>query len=67
MSKEDIHKVQKKWKAYTWNSVVSTICSIQSAKEHAVIARTVDILEKCGFTGEDIAALKGLEYIALLI
>ena len=59
MSKEDVQDVQKEWKAYGWPGALRLICRIQCTKEHTVIARTVEILEKCGYTTEDITVLKG--------
>ena len=59
MSKEDVREVQKKWKTYGWQRGLSLICSIQCTKEHTVIARTVEILEKCGCTTKDTTVLKG--------
>ena len=48
MSKEDVHEVQKKWMTYDWQGRLSLICSIQCTKEPTVIARTEEILKKCG-------------------
>ena len=59
MSEEDVRDVQKKWLTYDWQKGLSLICSIQCTKEPTVIARTVDILEKCGCTTEATAVLKG--------
>ena len=59
MPKEDVHEVQKKWITYGWESGVSLICRLQCTKEHTVIARTVEILEKCGCTTKDTTVLKG--------
>ena len=59
MTKEDVHKVQKKWVTYSWQRGLSLICRIQCTKEHTVIARTVEILEKCGCTTKDTTILKG--------
>ena len=59
MSEEDVCDVQKKWLTYDWQKGLSLICRIQCTKEHTVIARTVDILEKCGYTTEATAVLKG--------
>ena len=59
MSKEDVYEVQKKWETYDWQKRLSLICRLQCIKEHTVIARTVEILEKCGCTTKDITLLKG--------
>ena len=59
MSKEDVHEVQKKWMTYGWQGGLSLICRLQCTKEPTVIARTVEILEKYGYTTEDITVLKG--------
>ena len=59
MTKEDVHEAQKKWKTYDWRKELSLICRIQCTKEHTVIARTVEIFEKCGCTTEDTTILKG--------
>ena len=59
MSKEDVHEVQKKWITYDCQRGLSHICRLQCTKEPTVIARTVEILEKCGCTTEDTTVLKG--------
>ena len=59
MSKEDIHEVQKKWETYDWQSGLSLLCRLQCIKEPTMIARTVEILEKCGCTTEDSRILMG--------
>ena len=62
MSKEDVHEVQKKWDTYGWQGGLRRlrlICRLQCTKEHTVIARTVEILEKCRYTTEDTTVLKG--------
>ena len=59
MSKEDVHEVQKKWMTCGGQKGLSLICKIQCIKEHTVIARTAEILEKYGYTAEDITVLKG--------
>ena len=60
MSKKDIED-------YRWEFLKSKrhfnelVCSIQCTKDHTVITRTVEILEKCSFMEEYIAVtlLKG--------
>ena len=59
MSKEDVRDVRKEWRIYGWRRGLSLICRLQCTKEHTVIARTVEILEKCGCTTEDTTVLKG--------
>ena len=59
MSKDDVHEVQKGWKAYGGQKQLGVICRLQCTKEHTVIARTVEIMEKCGCTTEDTTVLKG--------
>ena len=59
MSKEDVRDVQKKWETYDGQSGLSLICGIQCTKEPTVIARTVEIMEKCGCTTQDTTVLKG--------
>ena len=59
MSKEDFHEVKKEWETYNWQEGLSLICSIQCIKEHTVMERTVEILEKCGWTTKDTTVLKG--------
>ena len=59
MSEEDVRDVQKKWDTYDWQRQLSLICRLQCTKEPTVIARTVEILEKCGYTTEGIIVLKG--------
>ena len=59
MSKEDVHEVKKKWKTYGLQRGSSLISRFQCTKEPTVIARTVEILEKCGYTTEDTTVLKG--------
>ena len=59
MTKEDVLEVQKEWETYDWQRGLSLICRIQCTKEHAVIARTVEILKKCGCTTEDATILRG--------
>ena len=44
---------------YDWQRGLSVICRIQCTKEPTVIARTVEILEKCGCTTEVTKVLKG--------
>ena len=60
MSKEDVHEIQKKLETYYgWQRGLSLICRIQCIKEHTVIARTVEILEKWNCSTENITLLKG--------
>ena len=59
VSKEDVQDVQKGWVTYNWQRGLSLICRLQCNKAHTVIARTVEILEKCGCTTEDTTVLKG--------
>ena len=59
MSEEDVRDVQKERETYGWQRGLSFICRLQSTKEHTVVARTVEILEKCGCTTEDTTVLKG--------
>ena len=59
MSTPDIHKVQNEVETYGWQGGLSLICRLQCTKEHTVIARTVEILEKCDCTTEDTTVLKG--------
>ena len=56
---KDDEDVQKEWETYGLRRGLSLICSIQYTKEHTVIARTVEILEKCGCTTKDTTVLKG--------
>ena len=50
MSEQDVHEVQKEWQTYNWSRGLILICRLQCTKEHTVITRTVEILEKCGCT-----------------
>ena len=59
MSKEDVQDLQKEWETYGGQNGLSLICRFQCTKEPTVIARTVEILEKCGCTTEDTTVLKG--------
>ena len=59
MSKEDVHEVRKEWETYGWQRGLVLIFSIQCTKEPTVIARTVEIFEKCGCTTEHTTVLKG--------
>ena len=59
MSKEDVRDVQKKWKTYGWQEQLEVICRLQCTKEPTAIARTVEIMEKCGCTTENTTVLKG--------
>ena len=59
MTEEDVHEVQKEWETYDWQRELSVICRIQCTKRHTVIARTVEIFEKCGCTTKDTKVLKG--------
>ena len=59
MTKEDVHEVQKEWEIYDWHGGLNLICRIHCTKEHTVIARTVEIFEKCGCTTGDTIILKG--------
>ena len=59
VSKDDVQDVQKEWETYDWQRGLSLICRLQCIKEHTVIARTVEILEKCACTVTDITILKG--------
>ena len=59
MSEEDVHEVQKEWETYGWERGLSLICRLQCTKEHTVIARTVEISDKCGCTTKDTTVLKG--------
>ena len=62
MSKEDLHKVQKEWETNNWQRGLSLICRIQCTKDPTVIARTVEILEKCGCaTDERVKELRKFE------
>ena len=61
VSKEDVCEVQKKWEIHDWQRRLNLICRIQCTKEHTVIVRTVEILERCGCTTvtEGTKVLKG--------
>ena len=59
MSTPDIHEVQNEVVTYGWQRGLVLICRIQCTKEPTVIARTVEILEKCGCTTQDTTVLKG--------
>ena len=59
MSTPDIHRVQEKVETYGWQRGLNLICRIQCTKEPTVIARTVEIFEKCGCNTEDTVVLKG--------
>ena len=57
MSKEEI---QKEWKKSWWSMALNPICTISCTKEPSVVTRIVDILQKCGLSGEEeVMLLKG--------
>ena len=59
ITREECTDVQKKWVAYGWERGLKVICSIQCVKDPSVMTRTADILEKYGFTGDDLKLLRG--------
>ena len=52
---EEFPEVQKDY--YDWQRGLSLVCRIQCTKEDTVIARTVEIFEKCGCTTNEVKDL----------
>ena len=60
MSIEDVRVIVKNWEGSSRVTAFNCICAISCRKEPSEITRIADILQKCGFTGqEEVMLLKG--------
>ena len=67
ISREECTDVQKKWEVYSLEKHLKAICIIRCVKDPSVMTRTADILEKYGFTGDDLKLLRGGKNIVFVI
>ena len=67
ITREECTDVQKEWEAFGWARGLRVIYTIQCVKDPSVMKRTADILEKYGFTGDDLKLLRGGKSIVFVI